>query len=276
MASVWAVHDQASGRHLALKRLSNAASAAHVALFEREFHILASLHHPCIVEAHDYGKDADGRFYTMELLEGSDVLPRAPMAWTEACRILRDVASALTPLHARRVIHRDLSARNVGLAPDGRVKLVDFGTMVTFGKPSEIAGTPPFIAPETLRGQDLDQRTDLYSLGALGHFLLTGRHAFPARSLAELESIWKQRPHPVGKRVSELGRDDLPEVPAALESLLDALLSRDPLARPTTAADVIDRPTVVAGLEPDQHGLVDSYLGQPGVRRTRAGAARAA
>jgi hypothetical protein len=263
MASVWAVRDEASGRRLALKRLSTAASATHVALFEREFHILASLHHPCIVEAYDYGQDAEGRFYTMELLDGSDVLPRAPIAWADACRILREVASALTLLHARRLIHRDLSARNVWLAPDGRIKLIDFGTMATFGKPGEIAGTPPFIAPESLHGQDLDQRTDLYSLGALGYFLLTGRHAFPARSLAELESLWRQPPRPVGKRVAELGRDDLPEVPAALESLLDALLSRDPLARPTTAADVIDRLTVIAALEPDQHGLVDSYLRSP-------------
>ena len=263
MASVWAVRDEAGGRRLALKRLSKAASATHVALFEREFHILASLHHPCIVEAYDYGQDADGRFYTMELLDGSDVLPRAPMAWAEACRILRDVASALTLLHARRLIHRDLSARNVWLAPDGGVKLIDFGTMATFGRPGEIAGTAPFIAPEALRGQELDQRTDLYSLGALGYFLLTGRHAFPARTLAELELAWRELPRPVSSRVSELDRDDLPEVPAALESLLDALLSRDPLARPTTAADVIDRLTVIAGLEPDQHGLVDSYLGSP-------------
>jgi hypothetical protein len=264
MASVWAVRDEASGRRLALKRLSNAANAMHVALFEREFHILASLHHPCIVEAYDYGQDRDGRFYTMELLNGSDVSQLAPVPWPKACRILRDVASGLTLLHARRLIHRDLSARNVWLAPNEQVKLIDFGTMATFGKPSDIAGTPPFIAPETLHGLDLDQRTDLYSLGALGYFLLTGRHAFRARSLHELESLWRERPRSVAKLVAELARDDLPQVPLALETLLETLLSRDPLARPTRAADVIDRLTVIASLEPDKHArLLDSYLSSP-------------
>lgn len=264
MASVWAVVDETSGRSLALKRLSNGAKPRHVALFEREYHILASLHHPCIVEAYDYGQEAAERFYTMELLDGSDVFPRAPMPWAEACRVLRDVASALTLLHSRRLIHRDLSARNVWLAVDGRVKLIDFGTMATFGKPSDIAGTPPFIAPETLRGRDLDQRTDLYSIGALGYFLLTGRQAFHARALAELEPLWKERARPASKRVAELQRPDLPEVPEALDALIDALLSEDPLARPTTAVDVIDRLTMIASLEPDEHGSpIDSYLGSP-------------
>lgn len=264
MASVCAVLDETNGRRLALKRLAKVANARHIALFEREFHILASLRHPCIVEAYDYGQDADGRFYTMELLDGSDVFSCTPLPWAEVCRILRDVASALTLLHARRLIHRDLSARNVWLAPDGRVKLIDFGTMAAFGKPSDIAGTPPFIAPETLRGLDLDQRTDLYSLGALGYFLLSGRHAFRARTLGELELLWRERPRPVAKRAAELGRQDLPAVPEALEVLIDALLSQDRLARPTTAADVIDRFTVIASLEPDQHGCpIDSYLGSP-------------
>ena len=264
MAAVWAARDETNGRSIALKRLLNSTKARHVALFEREFHILASLHHPCIVEAYDYGQDAAERFYTMELLDGSDVFPRAPMPWAQACRILRDVASALTLLHARRLIHRDLSARNVWLSADGRVKLIDFGTMATFGKPTDIAGTPPFIAPETLRGRDLDQRTDLYSLGALGYFLLTGRQAFHARTLPELEPLWKERPRPVSKRVAELGRPDLPEVPAALDTLIDALLSEEPLARPTTAVDVIDRLTVIASLEPDEHGSpIESYLGSP-------------
>src|SRR5215471_10027622 len=73
MASVWSVEDPVTGRKLALKRLSETANQRHVALFEREYHTLASLHHPCIVEAYDYAADTEGPFYTMELLDGSDV-----------------------------------------------------------------------------------------------------------------------------------------------------------------------------------------------------------
>ncbi|MEY4581739.1 MAG: hypothetical protein RL701_6442, partial [Pseudomonadota bacterium] len=248
MASVWSVRDEVTGHNLALKRLAKHAAALHVTLFEREYHTLASLNHACIVRVFDYAADVDGPFYTMELLVGGDIGLRAPLPYGEVCRVLRDVAAALALLHARRLIHRDLSARNVWLMPDGAVKLIDFGAMATFGKPPDVAGTPPFIAPESLHGQHVDQRTDLYALGALGYHLLTGRHAFPARTLIELGPLWAERPRAVSKRAAELDRTDLREVPGELDTLIDALLSRDPLARPTTAADVISRLTIIAGL----------------------------
>ena len=167
-------------------------------------------------------------------------------------------------MHARRLLHRDLSARNIWLTPDGHVKLIDFGTMAAFGKPGDVVGTPPYVAPEALSGQELDQRTDLYALGALTYFLLTGRHAFPARSLAALESAWQERPRPASKRVAELNRSDLPAVPEALDALIDALLSRDVLARPKSAAELIDRLTVIASLEPERPvHLLESYLRTP-------------
>ena len=232
--------------------------------FEREYHTLASLNHPCIVTAFDYATDAEGPFYTMELLVGSDSSTRAPLPYTEVCRILRDVAEAIGLLHARRLIHRDLSARNVWIMPDGSIKLIHFGAMTTFGKAEDVAGTPPFIAPESLHALPVDQRTDLYALGALGYFLLTGRHAFPARTLVELTGMWAERPLPVSKRVADLGRADLPAVPAELETLIDALLSRDPLARPTTAADVISRLTTIGALPQTQdQPLAESYLTSP-------------
>ena len=279
MASVWTVEDEITGRRLALKRLSKRANARHVALFQREYYTLASLRHPCIVEVYDYASDAKGPFYTMERLDGSDLAELAPKPWAAVCRILRDVALVLALLHARRLVHRDISARNVWLTPEGRVKLIDFGTMATFGKPGDVAGTPPFVAPESLRGPGIDQRTDLYSLGALGYFLLSGMNAFPARTLAGLEAAWKERPRSASHRVAELKRDDLPEVPAELEKLLQALLSRDPLARPTTAVDVVDRLNVIGSLERDtQVRAVDSSLSSPAFvgRTAERGTMRAA
>jgi hypothetical protein len=264
MASVWRVRDEATDRHLALKRLTAKADAKHVALFEREYYTLASVRHPCIVAAYDYATDEGGPFYTMDLLAGNDLSDASPMPWVEACRVLRDVASGVAMLHARRLIHRDISARNVWRTPDGEVKLIDFGTMVVFGKAPDVAGTPPFVAPESLQGLPLDQRTDLYSLGALGYFLLTGLHAFPAKRLSVLPAMWKQRPRPASHRVAELKRADLPAVPPALDALIDALLSQDRMARPTSAADVIDRLTVIASLERDARAHVaESYLSSP-------------
>ncbi|MEY4575585.1 MAG: hypothetical protein RL701_288 [Pseudomonadota bacterium] len=264
MATVFSVHDEVSGQRMALKRLAKGAPAYHVTLFEREYHTLATLQHPCIVQAYDYASDADGPFYTMELLAGSDVSKLVPLPYPEVCRILRDVASGVALLHARRLLHRDLSARNVWRMPDGSIKLIDFGTMATFGKPPDIAGTPPFMAPECVHGGPLDQRTDLYALGALGYYLLTGRHAYPARTLAELDKVWREQRRPLAKRVAELSRRDLLPVPPALEALIDAMLSRDPMARPTHAADVIDRLTVIGSLAQGDRGRVaESYLNSP-------------
>jgi serine/threonine protein kinase len=264
MARVFLVHDRVTGRELALKRLSGHSNRKHLALFEREYYTLTGLHHPNIVEVYDYGADEEGPFYTMELLHGSDVSGLAPRPWPEVCRVLRDIASALALLHARRYLHRDISARNVWLPPDGRTRLIDFGALVPFGKSGDAAGTPPYVAPEVLHGRELDQRADLYALGALGYWLLTGMHAFPARSLLALEDTWKQRPRAAAHRVAELKRGDLPAVPAALDALIERLLSLDPSARPNNAAEVIDDLCAIAGLPGESQPLIAaSYLRTP-------------
>jgi hypothetical protein len=264
MARVWQVHDCTHDRALALKRLTRHGSQQHTTLFEREYYVLTGLHHPNIVEVFEYGADASGPYYTMELLAGSDVSELAPQPWPEVCRILRDVASALALIHARRYLHRDISARNVWLTPDGRIKLIDFGTLVPFGRSADVAGTPPFVAPEAFDGAELNQRSDLYSLGALGYWLLTGMHAFPARSLSALSELWLQRPAAASLRVAELERADLPPVPPALDALLEALLAFDAGARPSSAASVIDSLCAIAGLPAESHPLVrQSYLRTP-------------
>ncbi|HKP58114.1 MAG TPA: protein kinase [Polyangiales bacterium] len=264
MAQVFEVYDLVSDRNLALKRMSWQAERRNLALFEREYYTLTSLHHPNIVDVYDYGSDAKGPFYTMELLQGSDVSKLAPLPWTEVCRLLREVASALALIHARRYLHRDISARNVWMTPQGRLKLIDFGTLAPFGKRGDVTGTPPFIAPEALHGRELDQRTDLYSVGALGYFLLTGRQAFAARSLHVLDELWTKRPRAASLRVAELQRRDLPEVPPALDALLDSLLSVSARDRVNDAAELIDELCAISGLPAESHPLVlESYLKTP-------------
>jgi Protein kinase domain/AAA ATPase domain len=205
---------------------------------------MANLRHPRIVEVFDYGVADDVPYYTLELLDGKDLHDLGKVPWKRACEILRDVASALAFLHARRLLHRDLAPRNVRCTSDGRAKLIDFGVLATAGITGDVAGTPPYMAPETVHGRPLDHRYDLYGLGALAYHVLTGRHAYPARSIEQLETAWRNKPAPP----SELEAG----IPAALDELVMSLLAHDPLARPTGAAEVIDRLGAIAELPPPE------------------------
>jgi eukaryotic-like serine/threonine-protein kinase len=134
MGEVFAALDQSTGTHIALKRLlTRDAERTTAALFMREYHALSELRHPCIIEVYDYGVDQQTPYYTMELLDGQDLRELSPVPFRDACRYLRDVASSLALLHARRLLHRDLSPRNVRRTSAGRCKLLDFGAMMPFG-----------------------------------------------------------------------------------------------------------------------------------------------
>jgi len=258
MGAVYRVVDESTGKELALKQLltKRAVTPQAVALFEREYQTLAGLTHPRIIRVFDYGIDETGPYYTMELLEGQDLRELAPRPYREACLYLRDVATSLALLHARRLVHRDVTPRNVCVTPDGHCKLLDFGALTSFGLTEGVVGTPHSVPPEALESGLLDQRSDLYSLGALAYWLLTGRQAYAARRLDELPELWKLRLKGPASIVKE--------VPPELDELVLQLLRRDPLARPDSAAEVIDRLNHVAGLadehETDVHAFAQSYL----------------
>src|SRR5690349_19864678 len=154
MASVYRVTDAVRGCDVALKqlRLPEQADrrAAVAALFEREYHTLVQLSHPRVIAVYDYGVNPDlGPYYTMELLGGGDLRDRAPLPWREVCALLFDVCSSLALLHSRRLLHRDISPRNVRCTREGQAKLIDFGTMTAIGVAGgTLAGTPGFMAPE--------------------------------------------------------------------------------------------------------------------------------
>ena len=227
------------------------------ALFQREYDTLARLKHPNIVEVYDYGFDEQGPYYAMELLSGDDLAKVAPLPYRDACRILRDVASALALVHARRFLHRDVSPNNVRLTKTGVAKLIDFGTLTPFGRPSEIAGTPAFIAPESLQETALDQRTDLYSLGALAYWTLTGKRAVASSTIDDLPRAWQDPILPPSSYVADL--------PERLDELIVSLLHHDPNRRPHSAAEVIERLSTIADLEPEQNEsqVAFSYLEHP-------------
>jgi serine/threonine protein kinase/predicted ATPase len=258
MAAVYRVFDESSKKELALKLLSkNASESPHLsALFEREFHTLAQLAHPQIIEVYDFGVDVRGAYYTMELLDGHDLRRLAPLDWKDACRLLRDVASSLALLHSRRLLHRDVSSRNVRCTKDGRAKLIDFGAMTPFGVAAKVIGTPAFIAPEAINHQPLDQRTDLYALGSLAYWLITKRYAYRAHHLKNLQDAWRSQPLPLSALA--------PSVPKALNDLVMSLLSLDRMARPFSASEVVETLSACAGLPSDNTLEVKhSYLTTP-------------
>jgi hypothetical protein len=251
MGAVYRARDRTSGRALALKTCEH-ADLRLTSLFEREYHTLASLNHPRVIDVYDFGITSEGRrFYTMELLTGADLLALAPLPYVEACAHLRDVATSLALLHARRLLHRDVSPRNVRIDSQGRGKLLDFGALGDFGSAREIVGTPPCMAPEAVRRLPLDQRSDLFSLGATLYYALTKRAPFAIRRLDEAEAAHRAPPPPPSTLVEG--------VPPALDGLVLALLSTDPMERPSSAAEVIDR--LIAGLDAEPlAGLAESHL----------------
>ncbi len=255
MAVVYLVRDETTGAQVALKQLrceKPALVERVTSLLQQEYATLSELAHPNIVKVFDYGVGDDGPYYTMELLDGDDLQRISRLEWREVCAVLRDVASALALVHSRRLVHRDVTPRNVRRMSGGRAKLIDFGALAPMGESGLVIGTPPFVPPELLHGQPVDGRADLYSLGAMAYRLLTGRHAFPARAIPELPEKWESAPPPIEG------------VPPNLNALVLSLLSLDVLARPSTAWEVISRLTVIADLPPeDERGAEHAYLVTP-------------
>lgn len=262
MGEVVAVIDQSTGKNLALKRLLDSSDARTVGMFEREYHTLIGLKHPRVIEVYDYGVYRGRPYYTMELLDGQDLRQLAPLPYRRACAYLRDIASSLALLHARKLIHRDVSPRNVRVTSDGRCKLIDFGALANFGTPGIIVGTAPYIAPESLQRSEVDHRADLFALGAVGYWLLTGTNAFSAPAITALPIAWRRVPRPPSEFIDSADREQwLEPIPPELDQLILSLLTLNPLGRPATTVEVIERLTTIADLEPEREELSSrSYL----------------
>jgi serine/threonine protein kinase len=262
MASVHRAVDLRLGRQVALKQLTLdplASEHSHIgALFEREFHTLVQLRHPRVIEVYDYGLGPDGNpFYTMELLDGGDLRESAPVRWRELSKLAFDVCSALALLHSRRLLHRDISPRNVRRTQAGEAKLIDFGALAPMGVGgADVVGTPAFTAPEVLQRLALDARTDLYSLGVTLYYALTGRLPYTARTFSDLLASWTIKPVAPSTFVAE--------IPPALDDLVLALINVEPELRPASAFDVMQRLAACAGLRLEESEAVSrAYLATP-------------
>ncbi|HEX4447824.1 MAG TPA: protein kinase [Polyangiaceae bacterium] len=260
MATVYRVTDATTARRVALKQLALPHEPARrgemVALFEREFHALAQLSHPRVIEVYDYGVGEMGPYYTMELLDGGDLRARAPLPWRQACTLLCGVCSSLALIHSRRLVHRDVSPANIWCTHEEEGKLIDFGALTPMGEASSIVGTPAFVAPEVLHRLPLDGRTDLFSFGATLYFALTGHPPYPARNFSQLAELWTLAPAAPSTLVEG--------IPEALDALVMSLLCQEPAMRPRAAFEVMQRLSAIAGIESvEPVGVSQAYLSTP-------------
>jgi len=240
MATVWRAEDPLLGRTVALKLLDARLASQPKARrrFLHEAQAVAALDHPGIIGIHDYG-EADGHVYiAFAFIEGETLSERAsrrllPLA--EAVDIVASAADALQHAHERHVVHRDVTGRNIMIARDGRVVVLDFGLALADWESrvttTEVAnGTAPYLAPEVIQGRRADSRSDLYGLGVALYEALTGAYPFHGEHLqAMLFAVANLEP------VSPRARR--PELPPALESVILRAIARDPEARFRTAAE---------------------------------------
>ncbi|MET0285095.1 MAG: serine/threonine-protein kinase [Polyangiales bacterium] len=255
LSVTYRARDLHTGSWVALRRLRSTVALGSSAMrrFEREFELLSTLRHPAVVRALDYDWDDEGPFYTTEYVEGRELITVAPLHWRVACLNLRRLASALGMLHTRGILHGRLSPSRVLVGPGGAWKLAELSTAVPVGATSSLGGA--YGAPEATTAC-LDARADVYSLGALAFFVLSGEHLTVPRA---------GTPHVQVPRVSSVVRD----VPAALDELLRSMVQVDRDVRPANMAEVIVRLSAIGQLEPEPAAIAvriaDSYLATPPV-----------
>jgi serine/threonine protein kinase len=254
MGTVYLAEDVVLGREVALKVSSGDAGSDVTARLEREVRALARLEHPGIVPVHDAGTLPDGRaFYAMKLVRGLRL-----DEWTTKrdrrarLRLFQRVCEAVGFAHARDIIHRDLKPQNVMVGEFGEALVMDWGLArhqgvaelapggsappgagVVATQAGAILGTPAFMAPEQARGEAVGPPADLYGLGAILYFLLTGRTPHDGPSVrAVLEAVGSRAPAPV--------RSLDPSIPPALAAVCDKAVAHAPEQRYRTATELAD------------------------------------
>ncbi len=273
MAAVWRAHDEVLARTVAVKILHDDLCRQEVIRerFRREAVAAAKLVHPCIVSLFDTGVDGDRVYLVIEYIEGdtlADVLDEEVLESGEVARIGVRIAAALAHAHDRGIIHRDIKPGNVLVGDDGSVKVTDFGiakaaqdsTLTATGR---VMGTAAYVAPEQLRGQQIDARADLYSLGLVLFEGLTGQRAFAG---GDPVSVAEARLRSGALRPRQLRSD----VPRGLDDVVAQLTAPDPQDRPASAAEVVSLlqpfetplvlPPALEGAQPEDDGSIRTEL----------------
>jgi len=252
MGEVYRARDTKLDREVAVKVLPSSLARDPVALarFEREAKAVAALSHSNILAVHDFGTSDGTSYAVMELLEGESLrqrLSEGALPVRKAAEIAREIALGLAAAHDKGIVHRDLKPDNLFLTKDGRVKILDFGlarqlalpatgdthspTAAPGTEPGTVLGTVGYMAPEQLRGQPADHRSDIFSFGAVLYEMLSGRRAFLGDTAIEtMNAILKEDP----PELAHSGR----QVPPGLERIVSHCLEKKPDERFQSARDL--------------------------------------
>jgi eukaryotic-like serine/threonine-protein kinase len=255
MGEVYRARDTRLERQVAIKILPEEFShdTDRVSRFQREAHLLASLNHPNIAAIYGFEKSSGQDFLVMELVPGETLaerIKRGPLLVDEALGIAKQICEALEAAHEKSIVHRDLKPANVKITPDGRVKVLDFGlakayepeasnanlsnspTMASMGTTNAgvILGTASYMSPEQAKGRAVDRRADIFAFGCVLYEMLTGKPAFDGEDIPDILSRVLQR-EPDWRLLPS-------NVPAAVRTLLELCLEKNPKNRRSDAADI--------------------------------------
>lgn len=254
MGEVYRAHDTRLHREVAIKILppSLATDPASLARFEREAQAVAALSHPNILSIHDAGQVNGVAYAVTELLQGRNLreaLVDGPLPPRKGLEIALQIAHGLGAAHEKGIVHRDLKPENIFVTSDGRVKILDFGlaqvavamadsqhTTVAMSPtpgtaPGMVVGTVGYMAPEQVRGQAVDGRTDIFAFGALLYEMLSGQRAFTGETPADTMSAILRSDPP------ELATLQ-PDVPLAVDRIVRRCLEKQPAERFQSARDL--------------------------------------
>ena len=260
MGEVYRAWDTRLDRDVAIKVLppSFASDADRRARFEREAKAIAALSHPNILAIHDTGAGGGEIYVVTELLDGRtvrDELEKGALPIKKAIEIAVQIARGLAAAHEKGIVHRDLKLENVFLLKDGQVKILDFGlarsmatntgateTVAVLTDPGVVMGTVGYMAPEQVRGEVTDARTDLFALGAVLYEMLTGRRAFQRNTAAEtMTAILREDPPDLMTTRVDLS--------PGLERIVRHCLEKNPVERFQSARDVAFALEALSGTE---------------------------
>lgn len=253
MGEVYRARDTRLGREVAVKTLPAAFAddGERRARFEAEAGAIAALSHPNVLALHDIGIAEGVPYLVMELLEGQTLRERledGPLSAARTLALGAQVAHGLAAAHDKGIVHRDLKPENIVLATDGRARILDFGlarreqaaatgsqslapTVALLTEPGTLMGTHGYMAPEQVRGNPADARSDLFALGAVLFEMLTARRAFQAETAADTMSAILREDPPELLRLA-------PDTPPALDRIVRRCLEKLPAARFRSAADL--------------------------------------
>jgi serine/threonine protein kinase/WD40 repeat protein len=254
MGEVYRARDERLQRDVAVKLIRPASSgnADHIRRFEQEARAAAALNHPNIVAIYDVGFDQGLHFIVSELLEGQTLrqrLDKELLPLRQTTDYALQIVQGLIAAHERRIVHRDLKPENLFITREGRVKILDFGVaklqpqpgegpgtdtvqhMTTVTKSGAVIGTVAYMSPEQLRGKAVDNRSDIFSVGAILYEMLTGHHAFSGETEVDtMTAVLREEPKEIDLETTN--------IPPAFQEITRHCLEKEPENRFQSTRDL--------------------------------------